>query len=106
MRWAWDHETIALFRRLDRDLWETTGHNPVWMLGLMSQEESASSQRRSCIYGELDRSLRIIRRVYESTKIRGTEDTTANSKSRPSPTFRWNSALPNACKVIPAVWVF
>ncbi len=38
MRWAWDHETIALFRRLDRDLWETTGHNPVWMLGLISQE--------------------------------------------------------------------
>ncbi len=38
MRWAWDHETITLFRRLDRDLWEKTGHNPVWMLGQMSQE--------------------------------------------------------------------
>src|SRR5215510_8171586 len=38
MRWAWDHETITLFRRLDRDLWEQTGHNPVWMLGQMSQE--------------------------------------------------------------------
>ncbi len=39
MRWAWDHETIALFRRLDRDLWEATGHNPVWMLGQISQEK-------------------------------------------------------------------
>ena len=39
MRWAWDHETIALFRRLDRELWESTGHNPVWMLGLISQEK-------------------------------------------------------------------
>ncbi len=38
LRWAWDHETVALFRRLDRDLWESTGHNPVWMLGLISQE--------------------------------------------------------------------
>ncbi|MCB9453371.1 MAG: alpha-glucan family phosphorylase [Anaerolineaceae bacterium] len=38
MRWAWDHDTIALFRRLDRDLWEATGRNPVWMLGLVSQE--------------------------------------------------------------------
>jgi len=38
MRWAWDHETITLFRRLDSNLWETTGHNPVWMLGLISQE--------------------------------------------------------------------
>jgi starch phosphorylase len=22
LRWSWDHETIALFRRLDRDLWD------------------------------------------------------------------------------------
>ncbi|MBZ0308493.1 MAG: DUF3417 domain-containing protein, partial [Anaerolineae bacterium] len=38
LRWAWDHETIALFRRLDRDLWEDTNHNPVWMLGRLDQE--------------------------------------------------------------------
>jgi glycogen phosphorylase len=38
LRWAWDHETIALFRRLDRDLWEETGHNPISMLGQISQE--------------------------------------------------------------------
>jgi starch phosphorylase len=37
LRWAWDHETVALFRRLDRDLWEKTGHNPVWMLGMIDQ---------------------------------------------------------------------
>src|SRR5262245_1065483 len=38
LRWAWDHDAIDLFRRLDRDLWETTAHNPVSMLGMMSQE--------------------------------------------------------------------
>ncbi|MCY3978282.1 MAG: alpha-glucan family phosphorylase [Chloroflexi bacterium] len=38
LRWSWDHESIALFRRLDPDLWEETGHNPEWMLGRMSQE--------------------------------------------------------------------
>ncbi|MEZ4671652.1 MAG: alpha-glucan family phosphorylase [Anaerolineae bacterium] len=38
MRWAWDHETFTLFRRLDRELWEATGHNPVMMLGQISQE--------------------------------------------------------------------
>ncbi len=38
LRWSWDHETINLFRRLDKDLWESTGHNPVLMLGLISQE--------------------------------------------------------------------
>ena len=37
LRWAWDHNTIELFRRLDSDLWESTGHNPVLMLGLVDQ---------------------------------------------------------------------
>ena len=39
LRWSWDHETIALFRRLDRDLWEASGHNPIWMLGRVSQQQ-------------------------------------------------------------------
>jgi len=36
--WAWDHETIDLFRRLDRDLWEEAERNPVRMLGSIRQE--------------------------------------------------------------------
>jgi starch phosphorylase len=38
LRWTWDHEIINLFRRLDRELWESTYHNPVLMLGSISQE--------------------------------------------------------------------
>jgi starch phosphorylase len=38
LRWAWNHDTINLFRRLDNSLWETTNHNPVLMLGTVSQE--------------------------------------------------------------------
>ncbi|MEL6272091.1 MAG: DUF3417 domain-containing protein, partial [Chloroflexota bacterium] len=38
VRWSWDHETITLFRRLNPELWLNTGHNPVRMLGLISQE--------------------------------------------------------------------
>lgn len=38
LRWAWHHDTIELFRRLDDDLWETTDHNPVLMLGTIDQE--------------------------------------------------------------------
>lgn len=37
LRWSWDHDTIGLFRRLDRELWESTYHNPVAMLGLVNQ---------------------------------------------------------------------
>ncbi len=38
LRWSWDHEAITLFRRLDPELWEDTNHNPVWMLGRLSQD--------------------------------------------------------------------
>ena len=45
LRWCWSHETIELFRRLDRDLWETVEHNPVLLLGTIEQaklEEAAT----------------------------------------------------------------
>ncbi|MEE4312408.1 MAG: alpha-glucan family phosphorylase [candidate division KSB1 bacterium] len=35
--WAWDREAIDMFYRLDRNLWEETGHNPVKLLGQISQ---------------------------------------------------------------------
>ena len=38
LRWAWNSETIELFRRLDNDLWEESGHNPVRMLCEVSQK--------------------------------------------------------------------
>ena len=33
-----NHDTIELFRRLDSDLWESSGHNPVLMLGRIEQQ--------------------------------------------------------------------
>ncbi len=38
MRWSWDADCIALFRRLDPELWRETDHNPVQLLGMLSQE--------------------------------------------------------------------
>jgi starch phosphorylase len=35
--WSWHPEVIEVFRRLDRDLWESSGHNPVRMLGEVRQ---------------------------------------------------------------------
>jgi len=37
MWWCWNFDAIELFIRLDRDLWEECGHNPVSMLGRVSQ---------------------------------------------------------------------
>lgn len=36
--WSWNHDSFELFRRLDRELWETFHHNPVMLLGNISQE--------------------------------------------------------------------
>ncbi len=35
---SWHHEIGNLFRRMDAELWESSKHNPVYMLGAISQE--------------------------------------------------------------------
>ncbi len=35
--WSWNSDARELFRRLDRELWEDTNHNPVMMLGNIGQ---------------------------------------------------------------------
>lgn len=37
LHWDWSAEAKDLFRRLDPDLWESSHHNPVLMLGTISQ---------------------------------------------------------------------
>ncbi len=37
--WVWNYDAVELFRRLDRELWETVYHNPVKLLGLISQQK-------------------------------------------------------------------
>ena len=38
MWWCWDPDAIDLFRRLDLDLWDSTYHNPIRVIGSISQE--------------------------------------------------------------------
>ena len=46
--WSWDHTIRALFRRLDPVLWKESNHNPILLLGRVSQEklDKASSDPR------------------------------------------------------------
>ena len=53
--WAWDHEIIDLFRRLDRDLWESTYHNPVQMLGNISQSKLEAEEDDDAFIAYMDR---------------------------------------------------
>lgn len=36
--WSWHPEAASLFRRLDRELWRSTNHNPVKFLGTVRQD--------------------------------------------------------------------
>ena len=38
LRWSWDEQTRDLFRWVDPDQWEITGHDPVSLLGRISRE--------------------------------------------------------------------
>jgi glycogen phosphorylase len=55
LSWTWDHETINLFRRVDRELWESTQHNPVLMLGTVSQERLNEAAQDSAFLAHLER---------------------------------------------------
>src|SRR5260370_8544161 len=37
MWWCWNHEAVALFRRIDADLFEKVDHSPVKLLGAIDQ---------------------------------------------------------------------
>jgi starch phosphorylase len=45
LRWAWDRETMDLFRRLDEERWEALAHNPVLLLGTIRQERLDEAAR-------------------------------------------------------------
>jgi starch phosphorylase len=55
--WAWNMDAIDLFRRLDRDLWETSGHNPVLMLGTIEQSRLERAAADEAFLAHMDRVL-------------------------------------------------
>lgn len=67
LRWSWDRDTMGLFRRMDRDLWETTGHNPVWMLGLIDQARLETLCEDSAFMAQFNRVCRDFDEYMNST---------------------------------------
>lgn len=53
--WSWDHDLRNLFRRLDRDLWEKTGHNPILLLGSIDQQRLEARARDDGYLAHLQR---------------------------------------------------
>ncbi|HTQ55472.1 MAG TPA: alpha-glucan family phosphorylase [Bryobacteraceae bacterium] len=61
VRWAWDHDTVELFRRLDTDLWESTNHNPVQLLGSIDQMRLVAAAGDDSFLAHLERVAQALR---------------------------------------------
>jgi len=68
LRWSWDPETINLFRRLDRTLWEVSGHNPVLMLGSMDQQQLHDLAADDAFVAHLDSVAAALRAYVTSSR--------------------------------------
>lgn len=58
LHWDWNVETKDLFRRLDLDLWESSHHNPVLMLGTISQTRLQEVAEDEGFLAQMDRAAR------------------------------------------------
>ncbi len=66
--WSWNLDVVDLFRRLDRDLWEETGHNPVRMLGRISQERLEEAANDEGFIAHMMRVYQQLNRYMSSTE--------------------------------------
>ena len=55
VQWSWESETIDLFRRVSPELWDASGHNPVRMLGQISQERLEQLAHDEAFLANLER---------------------------------------------------
>lgn len=53
--WTWNPDAVDLFRRLDHELWSQSDHNPVAMLGQISQERIHELERDLVFTAHMDR---------------------------------------------------
>jgi starch phosphorylase len=65
--WAWNPEAIELFRRLDREAWEKSGHNPVLMLGMVDQARLESAARDDAFLAQMERVSLDLQRYMAAT---------------------------------------
>jgi len=58
--WTWNWDAVALFQRLDRNLWNRVGHNPIELLAALSQTQLQQAAEDSAYLAHLDRVLRAL----------------------------------------------
>ena len=82
LHWDWNAESKDLFRRLDPDLWEVSRHNPVYMLGNISQVRLQEVVEDEGFLAQMDRAARQLedylqeRTWYDKHRVQETENKT------------------------------
>jgi len=64
--WAWNLDVVDLFRRLDRDLWEESHHNPVFMLGRITQDRLEEATNDDGFVSHMMRGYQALNRYMSS----------------------------------------
>jgi starch phosphorylase len=78
LRFSWDPATCDIFRMLDAELWDECGHNPVALLGTISQDRLEECSRDDAILANLERAWNDFSKYLAS-------DTTWFAKSTENP---------------------
>ena len=66
LAWDWNSEAKSLFQRLDRDLWDSSRHNPVLMLGTINQERLLEVAEDEGFLAQMERAVKELENYLES----------------------------------------
>jgi starch phosphorylase len=64
--WSWHYDITEIFRRIDYELWKQCAHNPVKMLGLVSQARLEDLARNEGFLFQLKEARRILEQTVHS----------------------------------------
>jgi starch phosphorylase len=66
MYWSWNPKFVELFKRIDSSLWSSCGHNPVKLLGSVSQERLDALAENQGFISELKRAADKLRTYLDA----------------------------------------
>jgi glycogen phosphorylase len=64
--WAWNPQFVELFKRIDPNLWASCGHNPMKLLGSVSQTRLQALARNESFLNELERAREALSSYLEA----------------------------------------
>jgi starch phosphorylase len=97
LRWSWDERTRELFRWVDPDEWERTGHDPVGLLGRVRRERLDVLANDPSFVAFLDEAYDNLQRYLESPQwFQRQEDSPLRAVAYFSPEFGIAEAVPQS----------